>query len=60
MKSHPKNERPPSGLMPAGLHHEDRVLAIQRAMNRYMASKLPVPSIWIEEYNALVELSKSK
>lgn len=51
--------KPPLGLMPANLHHEDRILAIQRAMNRYMASKLPVPVIWIYEYNILVEIHKT-
>ncbi|MFH0757350.1 MAG: hypothetical protein V2B15_08695 [Bacteroidota bacterium] len=47
--------RPPHGLRPAFVHNENRMLEIQRAMNRYMAEKLPVPIEWIEEYNELAK-----
>ena len=46
----------PPGLKPAGDLHQNRMLQIQRAMNRYMAEGLPVPVGWITEYNALAHI----
>lgn len=54
------NNRPPVGITPTFTYIEPRMLEIQRAMNRYMAEQLPVPGEWIEEYNRLVEIRKSK
>lgn len=50
--------RPPQGIRPAYVVREDRMLEIQRAMNRYMAEGLPVPVEWISEYNAIAKLRK--
>ena len=51
-----KSIKPPLGLIPMCIHHEERILSIQRAVNRYMESKLPIPEKWMLEYNALVKL----
>ena len=48
--------KPPIGLSPAFIYIEDRMLEIQRAVNRYMAEGLNVPVSWIEEYNKLATL----
>jgi len=53
-------KRPPVGLVSRMVHDDDRMLAIQRAMNRYMAEKIPVPMEWIEEYNALAKLERNR
>lgn len=53
-----KNTRPPLGISPRFTYAEPRMLEIQRAMNRYMAEKKPVPEEWIREYNTLVDLNK--
>jgi hypothetical protein len=55
----PLRKIPPLGLAPRFTYAEHRMLQIQRAMNRHMAEKLPVPEEWIKEYNKLANLNQT-
>jgi hypothetical protein len=52
--------KPPVGLRPRFNYIEPRLLEIQRAMNRFMAARFPIPEEWTREYNTLIEITNSK
>ena len=47
-------KKPPLGLMPKNLHNEIRFDEVRFAIGRYKQAGLPIPLIWVEEYNAFL------
>lgn len=52
------SNRPPLGIAPAFIANDPRIVEIQRAINRYMDERLPVPENWLNEYNRLIQINK--
>lgn len=50
--------KPPIGIKPRYIHDEQRLIDIQRAIERYLYACMPIPTVWIYEYNELVVKQK--
>ncbi len=55
-----KITKPPLGLIPREFIEYDRYIEICKAIVRYYNANIPIPIIWIEEYNELVVILKDK
>lgn len=51
-------ERPPLGLKPFKIHHEQRLAEINAAINRYMDANLVIPNEWIAERETTLNFIK--
>lgn len=47
--------KPPIGIMPKEIWEENRLEALKEAMERRKQVNLPIPLIWVEEYNELLK-----
>lgn len=50
--------KPPIGIKPRYIHDEQRLIDIQRAIERFLYACMPIPIEWIYEYNELVVKQK--
>lgn len=51
-------EKPPLGLMPMFIHHEQRLTEINEAISRYITANLPIPKEWLNERETLISWTK--
>ena len=52
--------KPPIGIIPKHIHQEKRFVDLCGAICRYYEAGLQIPIEWIEEYNELVLIIKTK
>jgi len=53
-------KKPPLGIMPRSAWREKRIDDIQAAIRRYLDAGLPIPIMWIAEYNMMVREEQGK
>ncbi len=55
-----KVTKPPIGLTPKFVNKLQRLDEVRGAMKRYFDAELKIPIDWVEEYNELLESTKTK
>ena len=54
------NTKPPIGILPKAIHNSKRYTEVCEAIVRYYQAGMPIPIVWVEEHNELLNFERER